>query len=764
MKEIRHWSRMSDEQIINYGKEHRLYGLSPKEAEKKDAGYYDIVIRRGLVNKTFVSKRRNWSKMSDKELIKYAKQHDLYGLSPKEVYKREGGYYDTVRKRGLDNLVFKRRVRNWSKTTDEELIEYAKHHGLYGLSPSEARKKDGGYCNIALKRGIINKIFVKERRKWSEMTDEEVIEYGKKHGLYGLSLGEADKKDGSYYQVVRKRGLSDKVFVDELRKWSKMSDEELIDYAKQHGLYGLSPSEADKKDGRYYRAVWTRGLVDKIFEKLRKGEVRKWSKMSDKEIIEYGKQRGLYGLSPSETIKMDQGYYFAITKRDLGDKVFFGKPRYLSKVSDEELIDYAKQHGLYGLSPSEADKKDGGYYEIVRKRGLVDRVFKRITKMRNWSKMSNEEIIEYGKKYKLFGLNPKKAVKEDPGYYGVVIRRGLKDKVFKKIMKKEGRNWKRMSDEEIIEYGKKNGLYGLGPLEANRKDGGYYNAVRSRNLINKIFKVKGVEMRKWRKMTDEEIIEYGKQHDLYGLRPYEATKKDPGYYHIVRGRGLANRVFKSTKIRKKAREWSKMSNEELIEYGKQNGLYGLSLVEADKKDPGYYLAITKRGLAYKIFIKKIIGTKDIVNSLNQDPHSRAIASLGINGYTSEAAKILCEIWPERFPPYERLVKELPRIIPSIRTAIHPVEFNLGMVEELYEEIDMPIEAKRDLGSLLIRIGIERHQPEFNRNPIGTVNSLYGMIEKMNNQDVKHVFEEILGFYNKAFEFEIPGYGRLRDKI
>jgi len=48
--------------------------------------------------------------------------------------------------------------------------------------------------------------------KFSEMSDEKLFEYGKIHGLYGLSPGELEKRDIVYYTLVIKRGLEDNIF------------------------------------------------------------------------------------------------------------------------------------------------------------------------------------------------------------------------------------------------------------------------------------------------------------------------------------------------------------------------------------------------------------------------------------------------------------------------------------------------------------------------------------------------------------------------
>jgi hypothetical protein len=48
---------------------------------------------------------------------------------------------------------------------------------------------------------------------------------------------------------------------------------------------------------------------------------RKWSKMKDYDVIEYSKASGLYGLIRGEVYKKDRGFYFIVYKRGLADKI-----------------------------------------------------------------------------------------------------------------------------------------------------------------------------------------------------------------------------------------------------------------------------------------------------------------------------------------------------------------------------------------------------------------------------------------------------------
>ncbi|TAL47619.1 hypothetical protein EPN87_02580, partial [archaeon] len=83
-----------------------------------------------------------------------------------------------------------------------------------------------------------------------------------------------------------------------------------------------------------------------------------------------------------------------------------------------------------------------------------------------------------------------------------------------------------MSDDEILLYGKKSGYEGWNPKRLKNKDQGYYTILNNRHLTYKLLrKLK----RSWQNMTDDEILEYGKNHGYDKLNARELIKQDVGY-------------------------------------------------------------------------------------------------------------------------------------------------------------------------------------------------------------------------------------------
>ena len=394
----RNWKQMTDEQVIEYGRENGLYGLSPQSAEEKDTRYCNAVRKRGLVDQVFERVRkapRDWKAMTDEELIQYGKEKGYFVSILSEIRKKDRGYYRTLRSRGLVNKVFKigeslRQPRKWKENTDDELIQYAKDNGYFGLSPSDVQRKDSGYCGAVRKRGLIDIVFKREidlPRQWENLTDEQVVQYAKDKGYFGLKPSDLTTKgtvyyDPGFYHIARNRGLIDIVFKRERsprksRKWKEMTDEQLIQYGKDNGLFGLCSSEVQGKDKGYYSAINNRDLNSQVFKSEIK-QHRNWEKMTDDELVQYAKEHGLFGLNSGEASSNDPGYYNAVRRRGLVDKTFERERTYWEKMTDEEVIQYARDNELFGLSPIQANDKNPRFYEaLLKRRHLGRQIFRR---------------------------------------------------------------------------------------------------------------------------------------------------------------------------------------------------------------------------------------------------------------------------------------------------------------------------------------------------------------------------------------------------
>lgn len=283
--------------------------------------------------------------------------------------------------------------------------------------------------------------------------------------------------------------------------FTNMGDDELIEYAKgiikEKGITGRR--ELADVDGGLYNALRERKLLARAGLKLKRRKSRNWTAMGNEGIVAYVKKlmldNGITGETELE--QFDKGAYEALRKRGLLDQIDFvekreRKGRRWHGKSDEEIITHAKEviekHGIKRIV--DLDKLDQGLYTVLRTRGLVDLVgIKREKK--NWRKTSDEEIIgmardliqEHGIVY-LAELD-----KLDSSLVGVLRRRKLLDGFGLKLKGKKGRAWRKMTDDEIIEYAK--GVIEEHRIETKSQlhsiDQGLWQVLRKRKLLDEIF-------------------------------------------------------------------------------------------------------------------------------------------------------------------------------------------------------------------------------------------------------------------------------------
>ncbi len=231
------------------------------------------------------------------------------------------------------------------------------------------------------------------RRLWKKMNDEQIVEFAKKlmeeKGL--TKRKELQKADQGLYFVLRIRGLLGEVgFDDKLRSWKDMSNTEVVEFAQkfmeENGITWRS--ELKKADCGLYGVLKRRGLLGEVGFEEKKRKERIWTKMDEEEIVEVArrsvKEREI--TERDELKKTDSGLYEVLRKRGLLDKVGLEeRKRAWNKMSDEEVVEFAQKFmekkkitGRIGLQ-----KADSGLYEVLRKRGLLDRVFAHIERQRD---------------------------------------------------------------------------------------------------------------------------------------------------------------------------------------------------------------------------------------------------------------------------------------------------------------------------------------------------------------------------------------------
>ncbi len=287
----------------------------------------------------------------------------------------------------------------------------------------------------------------KGRRLWSRMSDEEVVGYARKvmneKGISGRH--ELDKADRGLYKVLSKRGLLGKVgFGEKRRVWKGISDEDILELAEKLIRENDITGRTDLKmvDSGLYYILERRELLERLgFEKKHK-KYRSWAKMTDEEIVELARKvmEEMEISGRGELYKTDPGLYQVLWKRELLSRMDFEERKGQWKdMRDEEIVELARKvmEEMEISGRGELNKIDNRLYEILRIRGLLERVgfVDRQMKSRSWKHLSDEEVVEIAreviKEREMTERNELK--KADYGLYEVLRKRVLLGRVFAPI-------------------------------------------------------------------------------------------------------------------------------------------------------------------------------------------------------------------------------------------------------------------------------------------------------------------------------------------
>ncbi len=280
------------------------------------------------------------------------------------------------------------------------------------------------------------------------------------------------------------------------------------------------------------------------------------------------------------------------------------------KMSDGEIVDYARKVMRINdvAGKNELGKVDCGLYQTLRKRKLLGQVGfeEKRRKQRDWKKVSDEEVVEIAKKLmeeKKISMR-RELQKTDRGLYNILEKRRLLGRIDFEEKKREERPWKDMSDEEILDYARevmeKKGITERSELD--EADPGLYRILGVRRLREAIgFKDKQKKHRSWKEMSNEEVVEYAKKlmKEKKITGRKELQNTDSGLYTILRIRGLLDWI----KFEEKLRSWEGISNEEILKITRkiieENEIDTRNKLE--KVDSGLYTILKKKGLLDIIF-------------------------------------------------------------------------------------------------------------------------------------------------------------------
>jgi hypothetical protein len=221
---------------------------------------------------------------------------------------------------------------------------------------------------------------------------------------------------------------------------------------------------------------------------------------------------------------------------------------------------------------------------------------------RDWSSMSDEEIVAFAKKVvDAKGIRMQKELqKEDQGLHWILWKRELLDEVG---FVEGNRRWASMSDEELVIFSKKfiheNGIRNRGGLA--RAYPMLYTVLKRKNLLDRVgLRNANQNHRNWASMSDDEIVEVAKKVVLEKRMRYRngLAKEDIGLYVVLRKRKLLGKVGFEEQRRQttQRRDWAALSDGELVAFAKrfieENEVRSRNALL--KKDSGLYQALRKR--------------------------------------------------------------------------------------------------------------------------------------------------------------------------
>lgn len=246
IQKARPWKDMSDEGLVTYAQKFmEERGISSKgELQKTDEGLYAILLRRDLLdNVGFEEERRLWYRMSHEGLVALARgfirENGITGKS--ELYRADKGLYDALRRRKLlERVDFEERYRDWTSMSDGELVSHAKmfmkKKGISGRS--ELQETDLGLYKALHKRKLLDKAGFKEKlRRWRDMSGDELVAFAKEHVKKEGIRGRRDlyEKDSGLYSALHRRKLLDDAFADMEQTREKEEAQALFDGLMEFG-------------------------------------------------------------------------------------------------------------------------------------------------------------------------------------------------------------------------------------------------------------------------------------------------------------------------------------------------------------------------------------------------------------------------------------------------------------------------------------------------------------------------------------------------
>lgn len=142
--------------------------------------------------------------MSNEQLLKH--YHEKHGsTSRRELTRENPALYRALISRQLGGALPKTRKRKWSDMTDEQLVKYY-YDNYEGAGRTQLLNKDPAFYKILRKQNLLT-IIPSKLRIWKNKSDNELVNYYHDH-YEGLTATGLKHRDAVFYNVLRKRHLN----------------------------------------------------------------------------------------------------------------------------------------------------------------------------------------------------------------------------------------------------------------------------------------------------------------------------------------------------------------------------------------------------------------------------------------------------------------------------------------------------------------------------------------------------------------------------
>lgn len=309
---------------------------------------------------------------------------------------------------------------------------------------------------------------------------------------------------------------------------------------------------------------------------------RYWKNMSDEELFGYVREIFSAKPSPKELAKRDRGCYEEVRKRKLLEKACIYKYRNWARISDEELIEYHKKQYPNKISPSELERLDAPYYQMLKGRGLIKGVCVYKKPSGFYNNMNKKQWLAHGRKKKFDKLSRSELGKVAGRYYQIGNRKGWIPELIPDLKIKHAGFYSDMTRKRWFAFGKENNCDKLNRDELSRKNRGYYLKGKREGWLDDLIPLRLC----FRSMPKEKWLAHGKEKGYNKLSRSELHKIARGYEEKGREEGWIPELIPETKC-KPIGFYSDMSKEKWLAYGRERGLDKLSRSELDDEEFQY---------------------------------------------------------------------------------------------------------------------------------------------------------------------------------